>query len=240
MNFSPKHLSISAFLLLSSSLLLLPSISFAEDTIWTTTLPTQQRSKFLLKIAQRKKTNALRLKYKKIVPLQQEISTSNSTTSYQIPNIDQKRVEETRLQRVNAERESVGSNPYTLSSDLRATSVERAWILAKENRTSGTHRRSPQDSFYDYKKIMSRFSDRGVTESTITESVARNTYSCKETDCTDILLQRLKKWFDFFMSEKWKEYDPHYKSIASNSYKKIWLWVAVSNGRYFLVMHVSN
>jgi hypothetical protein len=165
----------------------------------------------------------------------------NKEFSFDIPNVDTEKVQQARLGRTNAVRSE--DFPYTFDDTLDNTALERSTVLAKENRTKNMHRRPGQKCSgarcYNYNTMIDRWQDRDVDTSTITESIARNTYNCNADDCTDKFIAQVRKWFNFFMSEARRNW-PHYKSLTSKRFKKVWLGIAVSKGKFYLVMHVSD
>lgn len=244
MNFSPKHISISAFLLLSSSLLLLPSIGFAEDNTWTSVLPTQQRSKLLLKIAELKKLRAMKAQNANISDISQD------SLKYNIPNVDKDKVEKTWLDRINTERKTKNLEPLSIDNSLVKTSILRAEDLGSKNKFTNMHQRPGCNSRRCTDIINKWFQDNGV--STIAnESVLRGSYSCIKGDCTDIFITKTQ-WRDgwpsgflwFLMGEK-KWNGVHYKMMTSSTYTKVGfgfaLWQHPTRWQqYILVIHFSN
>jgi hypothetical protein len=72
------------------------------------------------------------------------------------------------------------------------------------------------------------------------ESLWRWYYSCKKSDCTDTLIAAIKKTFAFFMSEKWRRYQPHYKAIVSKEFTSLWLGISIVGKKYYLVSHYAK
>jgi hypothetical protein len=92
--------------------------------------------------------------------------------------------------------------------------------------------------------IDSWFIARGVNPKIVsrakhTENVGYGYYSCSQSDCTDTLIASIRSTYDFFMSEKGKAYDAHYRSIVQPNFSKIGLDVIVvpSERRYYLTVH---
>ena len=72
-----------------------------------------------------------------------------------------------------------------------------------------------------------------------TENVGYGYYSCNESDCTDELITSIRSTYDFFMSEKGKSYDAHYRSIVQPYFTKIGMDIIVvpSERRYYMTIH---
>ena len=185
-------------------------------------------------------------------PLEQqsleEDMADQASLMYDIPNIDQSRVEAAWLEMVNSARSKVWSELYTLDDGLIKTSIERSQTLASEKRFSTMHKRPGQkcssSRCYDYDTMVKWFADRNITTPIFTESIGYWSYKCWWDDCTDALIKATKKTFSFFMSEA-KSNGPHYRSVVSSKYSKVWFWIALTKHpkrgqQYILVMHVSN
>ena len=163
------------------------------------------------------------------------------TISYAPTNVDMGKVRATRLSRHNTERTGLWLSTYTGSAKLNATAQKRAEYLASINKA--THVRNPSDGYYNYSSIKARFTGQKINfpkeKSGIpnfTENLAYQTYKCTKSDCTQDLIDALKKWFTFFMSEK-KYKGPHYKAIINKQFKIVGMWVGVIGTRYYVVTH---
>jgi len=180
-----------------------------------------------------------------------EIDKTLKTTTYEsnITNIDKALVEKTWLELHNLERKSLGLSEYTISPELNNTAQNRAnhliTLTQKELETQRTHRRSPSDPYYSYEKIKERFSNLWVTFPKEKNGIANfsesNTYqylNCKKTDCTNEVITAIKKWYNFFMSEKSYKW-PHYNAIISPHFSKMWYGIAKVGTRIFIVTHYS-
>ncbi|MBP9779793.1 CAP domain-containing protein [Candidatus Gracilibacteria bacterium] len=160
-----------------------------------------------------------------------------------INGVDMNRVRSTWLSYYNATRSSLGLSPYSYDSRLDATA--HSWnIEFAKGRGQNHHRRSPGDSYYSYNTITDWFRLRGVEGkvvggATTTENVGYGTYSCNSSDCTDELINSIRGTYDFFISEKGKAYDAHYRSVVQPNFTKIGLDIIVVPGerRYYLTVH---
>lgn len=120
---------------------------------------------------------------------------------------------------------------FSYNSKLDITAFE--WSYISRSKTTMDHKRSPGDSYYDYDKITTWFSNRWVTcrnvnGATYSESIGWWNFYCTDGDCTNEMQDVMKDIFDMYMAEKWKRYpaDAHYRAIVHNSFKYIWLWLA--------------
>jgi len=169
-----------------------------------------------------------------------ELKKNTITQDTLITNVDWERVGQTRLSWHNTERNNLWLNNYKLNDKLNFTALTWAENLARNNKTSYTHTRNAGDWYYNYDKILSRFGDLWVTfgygATAFTENVAYQYYNCNKTDCTDDMIAALKKWFNFFMSERsWKW--PHYKAVTHPYFTDMGFGVGVSGKKYWVVTH---
>ena len=158
-----------------------------------------------------------------------------------VKNIDWDKVQKTILQWHNEERKQLWLKEYKINEKLNYSALVWADNLAKKNIKSNTHTRNPGDWYYNYDKILSWFNGLWINfdykATAFTESVAYQVYSCNKSDCTQDMINALKKWFDFWMSEKWKASKPHYNAIVHNTFSDLWFWVAISGKWYWIVVH---
>jgi hypothetical protein len=149
------------------------------------------------------------------------------------------------LQRHNQERALLWLDPLTYHLALESTAT--TWANYLGNIRDTTHTRNSGDGYYSYFAIKQWFLDQWIIfsgkeqngQSLFTENLWWNMYSCKKTDCTEDFIAAVKKSRDFFMSEKWKSYSPHYNAIVGH-YTSLWLGVAISGTRYYLVSHYTQ
>jgi hypothetical protein len=69
-----------------------------------------------------------------------------------------------------------------------------------------------------------------------TENIAYQYYVCNKSDCTQDMINALKKWFDFFMKEK-SDKGSHYRAIVHEYFDQLWFWVATNWKYYWVVTH---
>jgi len=155
------------------------------------------------------------------------------------------RVERVWLSWNNRLRRRLKLTPYAPHAALTATATE--WSLqAKQNGTID-HKRSPDAAYYDYTMIEQWFADRGLTfanvnRTTFTENIGWGTYTCTTDDCTRSLIRAVRKTFNFYMAERLKPSQPHWKSLVNPEFRQIGLGIAVDEaaGRYYLTVHYAT
>lgn len=144
------------------------------------------------------------------------------TQSEVIWNVDWDRVKQERLARHNYEREQKWLSPYTYNESLNYTALTRAQQIANEQRKTGsTHARQSWDGYRNTNSIKEWFANMWVNVVYFSESNAYGYYSCSKSDCTQEMIDILKKCFTrTFLNST------HYPAVVSSSYDQIWLWVS--------------
>ena len=176
--------------------------------------------------------------YKTIATIQ-----SVNTPTNQVPNIDISRVRGAWFSWYNTTRNALWLWNYNYDPKLDVTAHD--WNISFANeKWINHHRRNPGDSYYDFPVIDAWFTARGITPKVInraknTENVGYGYYSCSASDCTDELIDSIRSTFDFFMSEKGKSYDAHYRSIVQPYFTKMGFDIIVvpSEKRYYITVH---
>ena len=174
------------------------------------------------------------------------ISEPSYSVDTEIPHVDEDEVREYWRGLLNQERTLLGLDDYTYDRNLDNTAkiwsdlaVERGYIDHKVD--------SPGDSYYDYPKKEAWMKNNGVvcenvSRATFSESIAYNNYYCSDTSkCTDEIKKAVKRTYDFYMSEKGTDYDPHYRAIAHPLFETMWLGLSTVdlwNGGY--KMYLTN
>ena len=160
-----------------------------------------------------------------------------------IANVDMNRVRSTWLSWYNGTRSSLGLAPYSYDGRLDVTAHDWNVEFATGN-GQNHHRRHSSDSYYDFGAIDSWFKARGIDPIVINhakhvENVGYGYYSCSQSDCTDTLINSIESTYNFFMSEKGKSYDAHYRSIIQPYFSRIGLDIIVvpSEHRYYMTIH---
>lgn len=197
---------------------------------------------------------------------QQETTTSSLPTSPQDPvspslsmpvrnsvtypqGVDYQKVRDMWLELVNKERRETGRTPYIYDEKLEQTALERAQHSV--TRWCTDHARKPSDGYYNHASMEEWFADRGlvykpINRVTVTESMWRGVYRCSTSgDCTSSILSALNSTYQFFMSEKWKSFQPHYASMVNRSFQRMWVGLALGNNNrnqsiYCLIIHYAT
>lgn len=159
------------------------------------------------------------------------------------PNVDISRVQSTWISWYNGIRRSGWLKPYIYDTRIDKTAYDWNIEFAK-GKWQNHHRRNPSDTYYDFPVIDQWFMDLGINPKIInrsknTENVWYGYYNCTSGDCTDKLISSIRSTFDFYMSEKGKSNDSHYRSIVNPYFTKIGLSIIVvpSEQRYYLTVH---
>ena len=157
--------------------------------------------------------------------------------------VDMARIRSTWLGWYNDTRWSLGIGSYSYDTHLDSTAHD--WnIKFSEWRGINHHTRNPGDGYYNFAIIDQWFIARGVNPKIVnrakhTENVGYGYYSCSSSDCTDAMIRSFRSTFDFFMSEKGKAYDAHYRSIVQPNFSRIGLDIIVvpTEKRYYMTVH---
>jgi uncharacterized protein YkwD len=174
-------------------------------------------------------------------------SCTKKVSSMNIPKVREARVKKMWLSWINRVRKGQGVPPVAYSDSLTKTAVE--WSTESAAKNTISHSRPGQITYYDYPLMVSWFQDRGITfdnvsSTTFTENIGWGSYSCKETqrDCTGSLIRSIRTTLNFFLSEKGKQYRPHYNSIVNPNYTVTGLGIALNaeQNKYFLTVHYGT
>lgn len=180
---------------------------------------------------------------------------SDSYPSFNLKNIDTKKVEETRLWWVNYERSTKGLDPLELDTNLIKSSTERAQFLANNKQFSNMHKRPGQKEYYSTDTIMSRAQRLGLIDDSINTIGESILWGSANFSSTDTLLTSTKgksggpSWFlGFLMGEK-KKNGVHYRMMMTASYTKVGFGFANAGkypkapsrwNQYIEVIHFGN
>jgi len=174
-----------------------------------------------------------------------EIETNQKLIKYNNYIFDIGKVKKTWINWHNQVRNTLKLPNYVENPKLDKTA--QLWSKTMEKRNQMNHKRHLNDSYYDYWKIASWMKQNGVIcknihRATFSESIAYRTFSCYKKDCTDELVKTMRKSFDFYMNEKWKKWDPHYRWIVHPLFKQIWFGISIkkiwnNSFKYFLTTH---
>lgn len=155
------------------------------------------------------------------------------------------RVEKVWLAWNNRIRRRYQLTPYVRNAALTATATE--WSAQAMQQGTIEHKRSPDAAYYDYTMIEQWFTDRGLTfanvnRATFTENIGWGTYKCTTDDCTRSLIRAVRKTFNFYMAERMKTSQSHWRSLIHPEFRQIGLGIAVNEtaGRYYLTVHYAT
>lgn len=82
-----------------------------------------------------------------------------------------------------------------------------------------------------------------ISRKTFTESIGYGYVKCpKSGDCTDALIESSRRTFQFFMSEKGKKYDPHYRAIMMREFGLMGVGAVIDdkNNRFYITIHYAT
>lgn len=158
---------------------------------------------------------------------QKNLNTLKSQVKTQeevISNVDRNRVKTEWLNWHNEERSKKWLSSYTYSDTLNYTALIRAQQIASEKRkTWSTHARKSGDWYRNTNSIRDWFANLWVNVVYFSESNAYWYYNCKKSDCTQEMIDALKKCFNrTFLDSQ------HYSAIVSSTFNEIGLWVATN------------
>lgn len=179
-------------------------------------------------------------------------STTKSSTinlphlSDNFSNINEQQVRDAILSWHNEERNNIWVSSYIYNLDLEWSATTRATKLADSHKTSNLHLRNSWDWYYNYNPILNWFSDLWIKfpasvkwAASFSESIGYGGYKCNKSDCTQTLIDSIKKtWTNLIMKEKASK-GSHYNAATMKHFTKMWVWIAIdkSNNRYYLVLH---
>lgn len=179
-------------------------------------------------------------------------STTKSSTinlphlSDNFSNINEQQVRDAILSWHNEERNNIWVSSYIYNLDLEWSATTRATKLADSHKTSNLHLRNSWDWYYNYNSILNWFSDLWIKfpasvkwAASFSESIWYGGYKCSKSDCTQTLIDSIKKtWTNLIMKEKTSKGN-HYNAATMKHFTQMWAWIAIdkSNNRYYLVLH---
>ena len=178
-------------------------------------------------------------------------STTKSSTklphlSDNFSNINEQEVREAILSWHNDERNSLWLNNYKYNLDLEWSATVRANKLANSSKTQNLHLRNSGDWTYSYTSILNRFSDLGIKfpasvkwAASFSESIWYWYYKCSKSDCTQDLINAVKKTRTWLIMKEKSANGSHYRAAVMKHFTQMWAWIAIdkSNNRYYIVLH---
>lgn len=175
-----------------------------------------------------------------------KITTNLPHISDTITNIDVEKVRDAVLSRHNSERSSIWLKTYIYNFNLEWTATTRAKKLVESGKTSNLHLRNPGDWYYNYNSMQDWFSGLGVKfpvsvwwAASFSETIWYNTYRCSKSDCTQELINAIKKTWTWLIMKEKTSWGSHYRAAMMKHFTQMWLWIAVdrTHNRYYLVIH---
>ncbi len=170
--------------------------------------------------------------------------TSLPVLSDKFSNIDVNEVRKAVLWWHNAERRSLWLKEYKYNLDLEWTAIIWANNLASSWKTKNLHARKSTDGFYNYDSLLNWFANLWVKFpksiwwwASFSESIGYWKYGCAGGDCTQDLIKSIKTTWDWLIMKEKASNGSHYKSATMKYFTQMWVWIAVSNGRYYIVIH---
>lgn len=162
-------------------------------------------------------------------------------------NIDVEKVRNAILTRHNEERKFLGLNPYSYNMDLEWSATTRANKIASAHKTSNFHPRNNWDWYYNYNSMLTRFYNLWIKfptniwwwSSSFSESIWYNTYKCSKNNCTDELINAIKKTRTGLIMKEKSSNGSHYKAATMKHFTQMWIGIAIDKdyNRYYLVLH---
>jgi hypothetical protein len=162
----------------------------------------------------------------------------------EVPGVDMDRIKRTWLGWYNDVRGNLGLAP--LSYDEQLTRTAFLWSQKAAQDGAITHKRTGQTAYYDYARMTDWFQGYDVTFAnidriTFTENIGWGVFKCPQNaDCTDAFTEAVRGTFNFYMSEKGKEYKPHYASIVNPHFRKLGLGIVTRGNTYYLTAHYGT
>lgn len=181
----------------------------------------------------------------KNMEIKEDINKWLNDYDYKKYKVDFTKIKDKWIDLNNKLRDDLWREEYSYDDKLDSTAQE--WAEAMEKRWEASHKRNIWDSYYNYKKITNWFENRwvefeNINRATFSESIWYWNYSCNWDDCTEQISDSVKRVYYRYMEEKNKKYQPHYKALIKEEFRKIWLWIAIkelNKGKYefYLTVH---
>lgn len=166
----------------------------------------------------------------KLNELKKQIGNQNQVIS----NVDRDKVQSEWLSWHNELRWWL--KPYTYNKSLNYTALLRAQQIARETRkTWSTHSRKLGDWYWNTDSIKERFANLWVNVLYFSESNAYGYYNCKKSDCTQEMIDVLRKCFDRTFLD-----NTHRPAITSKTFDQIWFWVATNWNYIWITTHYAK
>ena len=161
-------------------------------------------------------------------------------------NINEQKVRDAILSRHNDERESLWISDYKYNLDLEWAATVRANKIANSWKTKNLHVRNSWDWTYSYNSILNWFSDLWIKfpasvkwAASFSESIWYWYYKCSKSDCTQDLINAVKKTRTWLIMKEKSTNGSHYRAAVMKYFTQMWAGIAInkSNNRYYIVLH---
>lgn len=173
--------------------------------------------------------------------------TCNKIDAYIPSTIDMALLRKTWLKWNNDLRIQAGLNAYMLEPELDWSAQN--WSDRAKRLGTISHKRDDSTAYYDYKKILTWFNNLGLEfknahGTTMTENIGWGIYKCPAdgSDCTPAMTKAIRTTFDFYVGEKGKKSDAHWRSLMQKDFKEIGLGLALDRvkHKYYLTIHYAT
>jgi len=171
--------------------------------------------------------------------------TSLPVLSDKFSNVNVDEVRKAVLKWHNDERRALGLKEYKYNLDLEWTAITWANNLASSGKTKNLHARKSSDWYYNYDSLLNWFTGLWVKFprsmwwwwASFSESIGYGMYRCVGTDCTQSLIKSIRTTWDWVIMKEKASNGSHYKAATMKYFTQMWVGIAVSNGRYYMVIH---
>ena len=180
-------------------------------------------------------------------------TTIKTTSTNKLPhlsdnfsNINEQKVRDAILSWHNYEREYLWLNNYKYNLDLEWSATVRANKLANSSKTTNLHLRNSWDWTYNYNSILNWFSDLWIKfpasvkwAVSFSESIWYWYYKCSKSDCTQDLINAVKKTRTWLIMKEKSSNGNHYRAAIMKHFTQMWAWIVIdkSHNRYYVVFH---
>ncbi len=162
-------------------------------------------------------------------------------------NIDYQNIKDYWIELHNIERDKLELKNIYSNKYLDNTAYQ--WSLEQYKIWEMTHKRTNSNENYNHKDIEKWFKIRWINcynkwWVSVSESIAKYSFYCQNSNCEQELKKSMKKIFDIYMSEKWLDYpmDAHYRAIIHPNISQIWIWIKLqkTNNKNFYEYYITS
>ncbi|MEF2175813.1 MAG: CAP domain-containing protein [Candidatus Absconditabacteria bacterium] len=163
----------------------------------------------------------------------------------EISNIDNKKIRNLRVDRVNEERIKRGKNKLEIENKLNWTAS--VWSDNMMEKIDMTHKRFSTDKYYNFESIKNWFLDKNISFKLINstmfcENIGVSPFRCYDGNCEEAIIEGLRKGFEMMMDEQFQDYKAHYLTIINGNFKIIGFGLSVDydKGLVFYTAHYGT